>query len=103
MLYTSEGVSILSYDIATSTQNPDFFTGLPGSNAYAHRTLSTGQFTGDDLVADSGLAALVAMNGPILQMYNLPGNSGIDFALKPRPDWDCLLDGRFSFGRSVGG
>jgi hypothetical protein len=85
VLYTSEGISILSYDIATSTQNPDYFTGLPGSNAYAHRTLGTGQFTGDDLVADSGLAALVAMNGPILQMYNLPGNSGIDFALNLDP------------------
>jgi hypothetical protein len=82
VLYTSEGISILSYDIATNTQNPDFFTGLPGSYSYAHRTLSSGQFAGDDLVADSELAALVAMNGPILQMYNnLPGNSGADFAL----------------------
>ncbi|MGB8887402.1 MAG: hypothetical protein WCC87_11810 [Candidatus Korobacteraceae bacterium] len=81
VLYTSEGPSILSYDIATNTQNPDYFTGLPGAYSYAHRTLSSGQYSGDDLVADSSLAALVAMNGPILQMYNLPGNSGADFAL----------------------
>ncbi len=85
VLYTSEGISILSYNICTSTQNPPFATGLPGAAAYAHRTLSSGPFAGDDLVADSLNALLVAPGGAIVKTYNLPGNSGVDFALNLDP------------------
>ena len=86
VLYTSEGISILSYNICTSTQNPDFATGLPGSNDYAHRTLGSGPFMGDDLVADSAFALAVAMGGGIVETYTLPGNAGEDFALNLDPN-----------------
>lgn len=85
VLYTSEGSSILSYNICTQTQNAPFATGLTGP-LYAHRTLSSGPFAGDDLVADSANALLVAPGGAIVMTYNLPGNSGEDFALNLSQD-----------------
>jgi hypothetical protein len=98
VLYTSEGNSILSYNIATNTQNPPFATGLPGSNAYAHRTLTSGPFAGDDLVADSEFALLVAPGGGIVQMYILPGNGGVDFALNLDPSGTAFWTGDLASG-----
>jgi len=86
VLYTSEGSHILSYNIATRTQNPPFVSGLPGAYDYAHRTLSSGQFAGDDLVADSSAALLTSSVSGILDTYILPDNDGEDFALNLSPD-----------------
>lgn len=81
VLYTSEGSSILSFNISGSgSQNPNFLDGLPGSNAYALRTVLSGPFAGDVLVADSSNALLVNSSG-IVKTYFLPGNGGEDFAL----------------------
>jgi murein DD-endopeptidase MepM/ murein hydrolase activator NlpD len=98
VLYTSEGQSILSYDIATQTQNPPFATGLPGSYAYAHRTLTSGPFSGDVLVADSEFALLVAPGGAIMQTYFLPGNSGNDFAISLSLDGNSFYTADYTTG-----
>jgi len=82
--YTSEGTSILSYDISTHTQNANFFDGLPGAHAFELRDVLTGAFTGDVLVADSSNALLVSKTG-IVMTYNLPGNQGSDFSLNLDP------------------
>lgn len=98
VLYTSEGDSVLSYNIATGTQNPDFATGFPGDYAYAHRTLNSGQYSGDDLVADSENALLVSHVSGILQTYILPGNFGEDFALNLSQDGRSLWTADLSSG-----
>ena len=86
VLYTSEGSHVFSYNIATRTQNPPFVSGLPGAYDYAHRTLSSGQSAGDDLVADSSAALLTSSVSGILDTYILPDNEGADFALNLSPD-----------------
>ncbi len=87
MLYTGEGVEVRSYNIATSTQNPDFADGLPGSRAFALRVIPPGGTdAGDVLVADSQFAILLGPNGALLHTYMLPGNGGTDFSLNLDPD-----------------
>jgi len=83
--YTSEGSTIFSYDISTSTQNAPFATGLPGGAAYALRGITSGSFAGYVLVADSTAALLINPSGVIATVYNLPGNAGADFALNLDP------------------
>lgn len=90
VLYTSEGSSILSYDISTNTQNANFANGLPGAAAYALRDILGGTFAGDVLVADSSNALLLDPSGNIIKTYNLPGNSGIDFALNLDPSGNAF-------------
>ena len=85
VLYTSEGSSVLSFNISTNTQNANFANGLPGVAAYALREIQTGPFAGDVLVADSSNALLLNSAGGIIMTYNLPGNSGVDFALNLDP------------------
>ncbi len=95
--YTSEGSSIFSFNTATNTQNPDFIDGLPGSNAYALRTVLSGAFAGDVLVADSANALLVGPGGIILT-YNLPGNGGGDFSLNLDPSGTAFWTADFATG-----
>ena len=95
VLYTSEGGSILSFNIATNTQNAAFATGLPGSAAYALRTVLSGTFAGDVLVADSSAALLVGSGG-ILKTYTLPGNGGGDFALNLDPSGTAFWTADFA-------
>lgn len=85
MLYTSEGTSVLSYNIGTKTQNSNFANGLPGGADYALREISSGTFAGDVLVADSSNALLLNSSGSIIDTYTLPGNTGVDFALNLDP------------------
>jgi hypothetical protein len=79
--YTSEGSTIFSYNIGTSTQNSPFATGLPGVAAYALRAITSGTYAGYVLVADSSNALLLNPSGVIATVYTLPGNAGADFAL----------------------
>jgi PEP-CTERM motif len=81
ILYDGEGNNILSFNTATSTQNPDFVDSLPGP-IFALRALSNG----DVLVADSANALELGPTGTILQTYTLPGNLGGDFALNLDPN-----------------
>lgn len=80
--YTSEGISVLSFDISTNTQNPDFATNLPGSNAYAHRTLPNGEV----LVADTSEVVLLNTSGNVIQTYTPMGGAQVLFALNLDPD-----------------
>ncbi|HEV3254822.1 MAG TPA: DUF11 domain-containing protein, partial [Candidatus Acidoferrales bacterium] len=80
--YTSEGISVLSFDISTNTQNPDFATNLPGSNAYAHRTLPNGEV----LVADTQSVVLLDTSGNVIQTYVPTGGVEALFALNLDPD-----------------
>jgi uncharacterized repeat protein (TIGR01451 family) len=82
ILYTSEGMRVLSFDISTNTQNPDFAQGMPGPSAYAHRTLPNG----DVLVADSNNVLLLNTSGTIIQTYTPVESFGILFALNLDPD-----------------
>jgi len=96
--YTSEGSSILSYDISgPGHQNPNFFSGLPGAAAYALRTVLSGAFAGDVLVADSSAALLVSPSG-IVKTYTLPGNGGGDFSLNLDPTGTAFWTGDFTSG-----
>lgn len=95
--YTSEGSSILSYTIG-SGQNANFVDGLPGSAAYALRTVLAGAFAGDVLVADSQNAYLVNSGG-IVMTYVLPGNGGGDFSLNLDPSGTAFWTGDFVTGQ----
>jgi hypothetical protein len=84
VLYTSEGTQIYSYNLIGG-QNTPFATGLPGAAAYALREITSGTFAGYVLVADSSAALLLTPSGAIMTVYNLPGNTGSDFALNLDP------------------
>ncbi len=87
LLYDGEGTEILSYNLATKTQNPPFATGLPGSpSVYEFRIIPTGTLAGDVLAADSSEAILLNASGAVIQTYTLPGNEDGDFALNLDPD-----------------
>jgi PEP-CTERM motif len=98
VLYTSEGHSILSFNIGTNTQNSAFATGLPGAAAYALRFIASGAFAGDVLVADSSAALLIGPNGQILTTYLLPGNGGGDFSLNLDPSGTAFWTADFTTG-----
>ena len=85
VLYDGEGTTILSYNLATHTQNAAFATGLANS-VYALRIIPSGPYAGDVLAADSSHAILLDASGNIIKTYNLPGNDGGDFALNLDPD-----------------
>ena len=95
--YTSEGSSIFSINIMTGTQNANLVNGLPGSAAFALRTVLTGPFAGDVLVADSSNALLVNSGG-IVKTYVLPGNGGGDFSLNLDPAGTAFWTGDFATG-----
>lgn len=86
ILYDGEGTEILSYNLATKTQNTPFATGLPGNRAFEFRIIPSGSFAGDVLAADSQNAILIDGSGHVIKTYTLPGNSGGDFALNLDPD-----------------
>ncbi len=85
LLYDGEGTTILSYDLATHTQNKAFASGLTAS-VYAIRIIPSGPYAEDVLAADSTHALLLDASGNILKTYTLPGNDGGDFALNLDPN-----------------
>lgn len=94
MHYTSEGVQIKSFNVCTGTQNPDFATGLPGSNAYAHRILADGS----ELAADSSFVTHVSNTGAIINTcISSASSGGILFAM------DILPDGMAFAAANLGG
>ncbi len=88
LFYTSEGSSILRYDISTKTQLSNFADNLPGSNAFALRILPNG----DILVADTSVAVLFGTDGKVIRTYTAPGASTL-FALNILPDGKSFLTG----------
>lgn len=90
MLYTSEGDSILRYDIAANAQLPAFATGLNGP-CYALRIRSNGEV----MVACTSQVYRLDAAGNVIQTYTLPGGFVL-FALNLDPDgtsfWTADLD-----------
>jgi hypothetical protein len=83
MLYTDEGGTTHSVNVATNTLNPNFST---AAGDFALRIIPSGAFAGDVLVANSGDAVLLDSSGTIINTYSLPGNGGGDFALNLDPN-----------------
>ncbi len=82
LLYTSEGTSVLSFNISTNAQNPDFADGLPGSSGYAFRVLPNGNI----LVADSATVVEINPSGDQIQSYTPNPSGSALFALNLDPD-----------------
>ena len=95
MFYTSEGRSILRYDVVSRTQLPDFAV-LPGilDNAFAVRLLPPGDGSGGLLVADRSDIKRLNANGDVIHIYGR--GSGTIFGLALDPDgttfWACKAD-----------
>ena len=83
LFYTSEGINVLRFNACTKTQLTDFTVKpLPGSNAYAHRLLSSGGM----LVADTSAVIRLDAGGNQVQTYHPPGATSLIFAINLDPD-----------------
>jgi hypothetical protein len=94
LFYTSEGHRVLRYDLATSTQLPDFASGLPGVAAYALRLLPPGDGSGGLLVADTEMVHRLDGAGNIVQSYDVAGEDSW-FALNLDPNGTSFWSGDF--------
>ena len=97
--YDGEGTKILSYNLTTNTQNPDFTSAATESaldHIFAFRVIPQGADAGDVLVANSTDAVLLDTAGDIIKTYTLPGNGGGDFALNLDPDGTDFWTGDFN-------
>ena len=81
LLYTSEGTSVLSFNISTNTQNPDFADNLPGFSAFAFRVLPNGNL----LVADSSVVVELNSSGQQVMTYTPNPAATALFALNLDP------------------
>lgn len=95
MLYDGEGTVIRSFNLSTSTQNPDFSTSSAFSHIFALRVLPVGSDAGDVLIANSINALLLDSLGNLLTTYTLPGNGGGDFSLNLDPNGTDFWTGDF--------
>jgi hypothetical protein len=89
MLYTSEGVLVKSFNVCTNSQNPDFASGLPGSNAFALRILpdSVGSIPkGSVLVADTSEVTILDPTGVQIRHDLTGAGATVLFALSLDPD-----------------
>ncbi len=82
LLYTSEGTSVLSFNISTNTQNADLADNLPGASAYAFRVLPNGNL----LVADSTVVVELNASGSQIMTYTPSLAASTLFALNLDPD-----------------
>jgi len=79
--YTSEDTGILTFNVCTNTQGTALTTTLPGSNAYAHKSLSDGSV----IVADSNAAVHVSSTGTVINSCDQTGGSEL-FSMDILPD-----------------
>lgn len=101
ILYDGEGTAIRSFNLATSTQNPDFTSAATEAaltHIFAFRVIPSGTFAGDVLVSNSVDAVLLDASGDIIDTYTLPGNGGGDFSLNLDPDGVDFWTGDFRTG-----
>jgi hypothetical protein len=80
LLYTGEGSEILSYNVCTQTQNPDFATGLPAP-CFELRIRPDG----DVMVACASEVLRYSSSGTLLQTYAIPGTGEL-FSMNLDPD-----------------
>jgi hypothetical protein len=92
VIYDGEGTAIRSAILhadGTVTQLADFTsvaTEAALSHIFAIRTIPSGTFAGDVLVANSINAVLLDASGNIIKTYTLPGDGGLDFSLNLDPN-----------------
>ena len=90
MHYTSEGRNVLSFNVCTNSQNPNFTAApLPGSFAFAHRILpfAVGSLpAGSELVADTSEVTVLNNTGVQVRHDTAVGGGGVLFALNLDPD-----------------
>jgi hypothetical protein len=79
--YTSESTGILDFNVCTNTQGTALTTSLPGSAAYAHKSLSDGSV----IVADSGAAVHVSNTGTVINSCDQTGGGAL-FSMDILPD-----------------
>jgi len=101
VIYDGEGTVIHSAILnanGTTTQLADFSSGAGLSHIFALRTIGSGTFAGDVLVANSGDAVLLNSSGAIAKTYTLPGNGGGDFSLNLDPNGTDFWTGDYVTG-----
>jgi hypothetical protein len=92
IIYDGEGTEILSAILkpdGTVTQLADFSSAATDAaltHIFALRTIPSGAFAGDVLVANSIDAVLLNASGNIIKTYTLPGDGGLDFSLNLDPN-----------------
>jgi hypothetical protein len=96
ILYTGEGAEILSYNVCTHTQNPDFATGLPAP-CYELRVLPATEDSGGVMVACASEAERFNTSGVLVQTYPIAGSSSL-FSLNLDPDLTTFWTGDSSTG-----
>jgi hypothetical protein len=96
MYYTSEGDTIRTFDVSTSTQGADFRTGLTGGVCYALRIMTNG----DVMVACTSQIHRISADGTtILKTYANPGTDTL-FALNLDPDGTSFWTGGLYAGKA---
>ncbi len=93
LFYTSESSNIYRYDVATSTQLPDFATGLAGP-CFALRIRPNGEV----MVACASVVYRLSATGSIIQSYPVGGGGEEIFALNLDPDNTSFWTGSLSPG-----
>lgn len=89
VIYDNGGTQILSFDLATLTQNSHFTSaGTEGAvtGLFFLQVIPSGLLAGDVVVANSIDAILLDPSGNIIKTYNLPGNAGGIFSLALDPN-----------------
>ena len=104
VIYDGEGTAIRSAILNTDgtvTQLSDFSSAATEAaltNIYAMRTIPSGTFAGDVLVANSINAVMLDAAGDIINTYVLPGDAGGDFSLNLDPNGADFWTGDFVSG-----
>lgn len=106
VIYDGEGTQILSATLnadGTTTQGPVFANQTTTNGAfqtiYAMRTIPSGAFAGNVLVANSTNALMLDSSGNVVKTYTLPGNGGVAFSLNLDPNGTDFWTGDSISGR----
>ena len=95
LYYTSEGSSVLRYNICTRTQEADFVTGLPGP-CYANQIAGNGDF----FVACASEVADLTPSGSLRRTYSVPDTSFL-FAFTLDPSGTSFWTADYNTGEIV--
>lgn len=93
--YTSEGSSVLRFDICAGQQLPNLVNGLPDAVCYANQILAGG----DLFVACRYSVFRVGADGTVLRRYPVPTSVGDVFAFEIDPDGTSFWTAQFDTGQ----
>jgi hypothetical protein len=96
--YTSEDTGVLDFNVCTNTQGTALTTTLPGSNAYAHKSLSDGSV----IVADSQEATHISSTGAVINTCDQSQVTGQLFSMDILPDQKAFAIANLGGDNSVG-